>query len=290
MRHCPGCLERSDRYAGEANGFRLLRCSSCGTLFTEALPAGPDEGMDYASYYDEGNLEVPRCVQDRLDALAEAFADYRMLNRWLDVGCGAGALLRAVEQRGWVAVGTEVAPAAAESVRRDGFEVHLDTLDEAALAEASFDVVSIVEVVEHVSDADALLRGACRLLRPGGALYLTTPHARGLSARTLGTGWSAVAPPEHLQLFSTRGVAALVQRAGLRVKEIHAHAVNPRELLARIGKPDSGAVCDRVASGYRLNESLHRHRAGVATKTLANAALDALKLGDTLKVTAERPS
>jgi SAM-dependent methyltransferase len=290
MRNCPGCLDRSARFAGARNGFRLFRCSRCGTLFTEALPAAPWEAMDYGSYYRDENLQIPRCVQNRLDELVAGFAGYRALNRWLDVGCGAGALMRAAKRRGWLAVGTEVASTAAEAVRRDGFEVHLATLDEAALGEASFDVVSAIEVVEHVADTDALLRGAHRLLRPGGALYLTTPHARGLSARTLGMGWSAIAPPEHLQLFSVEGLTALMRRPGLHVRELNAHAVNPRELLARLRPSDSALACDRVATGYRLNESLHRNRIGVAAKTAANAALSALNLGDTLKVTAERPA
>jgi len=149
--------------------------------------------------------------------------------------------------------------------------------------------VSIVEVVEHVADTDSLLRSARRVLRPGGALYLTTPHGRGLSARTLGLGWSVVTPPEHLQLFSVTGLTALAERAGLRVRELHTHAVNPRELLARLRPAASRPACDRVATGYRLNESLHSNRAGVAAKTAANAALDILRLGDTLKLTAERP-
>jgi 2-polyprenyl-3-methyl-5-hydroxy-6-metoxy-1,4-benzoquinol methylase len=290
MRNCPGCHDRSARVVGTANGFRLVRCSRCGTVFTGTVPATQDEAMDYASYYHEENLEIPRCVQQRLETLARGFSGYRVLNRWLDVGCGAGALMRAAARDGWVAVGTEVAPTAADAVRTDGFEVHLGLLENSKLAHASFDVVSVIEVVEHVADAEALLRGAHRVLRPGGALYLTTPNGRGISARMLGARWSAVAPPEHLQLFSLQGVAALVDRVGLRVQKTHAHAVNPRELLTLLHRPEHRPSCDRVATGYRLNESLSRSRGGIAAKTVANAALSALTLGDTLKVTAERPS
>jgi hypothetical protein len=48
--------------------------------------------------------------------------------------------------------------------------------------------------------------------------------------------------------------------------------------------------CDRVATGYRLNESLSRDRGGLVAGDAANAALNALRLGDTLKFTAERPA
>jgi hypothetical protein len=45
-----------------------------------------------------------------------------------------------------------------------------------------------------------------------------------------------------------------------------------------------------VATGYRLDESLSRDRAGLVAGNAANAALNALRLGDTLKFTAERPA
>ena len=61
-------------------------------------------------------------------------------------------------------------------------------------------MVSLVEVVEHVDDPAAVVQAARHLIRPGGAMYITTPHGRGVSARLLRSGWSAVAPPEHLQL------------------------------------------------------------------------------------------
>jgi len=245
--------------------------------------------MDYEGYYHEGNLRIPPCVHDRLDAMVERFGRYRSLNRWLDVGCGAGALMQAAVSRGWVTVGTEVAPTAADAVSREGFEVHLRMLEDAPLADESFDVVSIVEVVEHVADTDSLLRSVRRVLRPGGALYLTTPHGLGLSARTLGLAWSGVAPPEHLQLFSIKGLTALAERAGLRVRELHTHSANPHELVARLRPASSRPACDGVATRYKLNESLHSNRAGVVAKAAANTALDILRLGDTLKLTAERP-
>jgi SAM-dependent methyltransferase len=228
MRDCPGCVHRSAGLAGKSNGFRLVRCARCGTLFTETLPT-PEQAMDYGSYYHEWNLRIPRCVQDRRDTLVERFARHR----WLDVGCGGGTLMRADGSRGWVPVGTEVAPTAADAVRREGFEVHLQMLEDAPFADASFDVVSIVEVVEHVADADSLIRSARQVLRPGGALYLTTPHGRGLSARTLGLGHFSVRPA---------GTSRFAAVGTLR------SAPTRRYALAGSGSSDVAAVCGATST------------------------------------------
>ena len=287
-RPCPACDGRSGLPAGSANGFGIVRCAACGTVFTAALPAAAD-AMDYGGQQSAG-AAIPAFVEERLGRVVAEFEPYRSLNRWLDVGCGAGTLLRAAAGRGWAAVGTEVAPGRAEAVRATGLEVHLGELDELDLDEGGFDVVSLVEVVEHVEAPAALVQSAARLLRPGGAMYLTTPHGRGLSARMLGSGWTVVAPPEHLQLFSVKGIRALLSRAGLDTKRIRTHAVNPHELLGALrrrgGKVTTSS--ERKQTGYRLNESLSGNRAGAVAKSLANGTLSALRLGDTLKVTAAR--
>ena len=268
----------------------MRRCRSCRTLFTARLPA-PAESLDYDDYYHEGNLEVPAFVHSRLDELVGSFERERSLGTWLDVGCGAGTLLEAVRGRGWQAIGTEVSRGAAESVGARGFDVRVGELPELGLPEAGFDVVSMVEVVEHVPDPRALLGQALPLVRPGGVLYVTTPHGRGISARLLRSGWSVVAPPEHLQLFSVPGLRRALAAAGFTVDDVHTQAVNPAELMAamRPGKPQLDAS-SRVDSGYRLNEALSGSARGAVVKRLANGALSLTRLGDSIRLIGRRPT
>jgi SAM-dependent methyltransferase len=265
----------------------MLRCENCGTLFTAELP-GPASSHDYESYYHAGNLDVPEFVHGRLGELVRSFEDRRRLNRWLDVGCGAGTLMQAARQAGWDVVGTEVAGSAVDALRTAGFEVLVGELNELELANAGFDVVSVVEVVEHLPDPRALLIEAARHLRPGGVLYVTTPHARGISGRLLGTRWSVVAPPEHLQLFSVSGLRLALEGSGLKVRAMRTHAVNPSELIHAFRSRPALEGGSRVDASYRLNESLMSSRRGALVKRAANAALSATRLGDSIKVVAER--
>ncbi len=272
------------------HGFDVQACAQCGTLFTAQLPA-EGEDKDYDSFYAEGrDLDVPEFVLGRLEETVASLRHYRTdLNRWLDIGCGTGTLLRAAAGGGWNALGTEVAPAAVEAVRAAGLDAVIGTTDELDLPAASFDVVSMIEVIEHVPDPDGLLGDAAGLLRPGGALYVTTPHGRGLSARLLGSRWSVVTPPDHLQLLSIGGLRAALVRAGFDVRSVATHGVNPYELTARLrtrGAPDGRR--SNTATSYRLNQSLSTRRAGRIVKQVANAALSGARLGDTLKVVAER--
>lgn len=259
-------------------------------MFTARLPTAA-ESTDYGGYYHANNLEVPSFVHRRLDEIVRGFEADRRLNRWLDLGCGAGTLLQAARGRGWDAIGTEVAGPAAETLRAKGLDVRSGELNQLDLPEAGFDVVSMIEVIEHVPDVSALLTASRNLLRPGGVLYITTPHGRGISGRLLSTKWSVVAPPEHLQLFSRPGLRTALERSGFAVRSVHTAAVNPTELLQALRRDQGAAVpVDRVESSYRLNESLSSSRAGAVLKGAANAVLNATRLGDAIKLVAERPA
>src|SRR5262249_21756060 len=187
-------------------------------------------------------------------------------------------------------VGTEVSPSAVEHARELGFEIHVGRTDELDLNAGSFDVVSLVEVLEHLDDPDSVLADAARLVRPGGAIYLTTPNGKSLSARVLGSSWSLVAPPEHLQLFSVSGVEAALSRAGFVVRRVMTHGMNPYELKSGLtNSRERRGGQSRTTTSYRLNESLSGNRTGTVIKNAANVRLSATRLGDTIQVVAERP-
>jgi SAM-dependent methyltransferase len=208
-RVCPACGSESGRERGSKQGFALASCTACATLYTSELPAP----YDYDGYYGAHNLDVPAFVHRRHAQIVRGFAPYRRTGRLLDVGFGAGSVMEVARAAGWVAQGVEIAHEAVEHARSLGLEVFHGELAAARYPANHFDVAVAVEVLEHVPDPRALLLEIARVLRPGGLLWATTPHARGASARLLGTGWSLVAPPDHLQLFSRRGVKLLLRQS-----------------------------------------------------------------------------
>lgn len=291
---------------GEKDGFRFDSCRDCGTLY--ARRAADD--CDYDTYYHDANLSVPAFIDRRLDEIVATFAPHRRANRLLDIGCGAGSLLFAARRAGWDAVGTEVSRTAAAHVRAAGFEVFHGELAAARYPDAHFDVVTASEILEHLPDPLSLVAEVARVLRPDGMFWATTPHARGLSARLLGLRWSTVSPPEHLQLFSLGGARRLLERAGFTRTRLTTRGCNPAELwhalrhapthrdaarangadvIVADSAPDKREESfDRVATAYKLNEALLRNGATRAVKSAINLALAASRLGDSIRISAER--
>lgn len=296
-RRCPACDGSSMVERGQKNGFSIMACQQCQTLFTSHLPQ--QEQTDYDDYYCGETLDIPAFIDKRLDEIIAGFAPYKQNKRLLDIGFGAGTLLQAAERGGWVPTGVDVSKSAVEHVRKLGYDVFCGTLDEAHYPDNHFDVVTASELLEHVPDPLAVVREMGRVLRPGGLLWMTTPHGRGVSNRLLGVEWSILYPPEHIQLFSRKGIEKLLKAVGFRRIRVITQGVNPFEIVEHFKRRKSetaapaGAVAeakghDRVKASYQLNESLMSSPLRRMLKGTVNGLLNAGGMGDSLKVWAEK--
>jgi SAM-dependent methyltransferase len=281
---CPACGSAGGTKRGRKNDHDIIDCRRCRTLY--AFPIAHASIMHpYEDYYDPENLSVPDFISRRLDEIVAGFGAYRRVGRLLDIGFGAGSLLQAAARAGWIASGVEVSQTAAEHVKHLGFDIFRGELTEAQYPAGYFDVVTASEVLEHAPEPRPLMAEIARIVRSGGLFWATTPHAQGISAKTLGLKWSVFNPPEHLQLFSRGGIEALLTDAGFRCVHVATHGINPAELLSKLsGKANANDRADRLQSGYRLNEFMGQSRTRRALKKLINGALNSSRLGDCLKV------
>jgi 2-polyprenyl-3-methyl-5-hydroxy-6-metoxy-1,4-benzoquinol methylase len=141
-------------------------------------------------------------------------------NRLLDVGCGTGELMARHRELGWEVRGVEPSEIGAAACRAAGLSVLQEPLLEADLPEASFDVVVLNHVIEHLlQPLETLVRARC-LLAPGGLLEIVTPNVRGMGFRLYGSCWYSLDAPRHIHLFSASALARLGRKAGLVVDRV----------------------------------------------------------------------
>jgi len=101
--------------------------------------------------------------------------------RILDAPCGAGDLTVALRDRGFEAIGADLEPDAAV-VLGDAFQI-ADLSQPLPWRDRAFDAALSIEGIEHLENRHAYLRELARVLKPGGALILTTPNIVSLRSR-----------------------------------------------------------------------------------------------------------
>ena len=101
--------------------------------------------------------------------------------RVLDVGCGGGILSESMAQKGAVVTGIDLGEKALKVAQLHKLESGVDVdyrlisvEDMAALDPASFDVVTCMEMLEHVPDPEAVIRACAQLVKPGGSVFFST--------------------------------------------------------------------------------------------------------------------
>jgi SAM-dependent methyltransferase len=157
--------------------------------------------------------------------------------RVLDLGCGAAPGLRYFAARGIAAVGVDVAPAAlhqARSLLPSSRLICADLTAPLPLRDATVDLIILREVIEHLPAVVPVLAECRRLLRPGGALTLTTPNlwdARRPWLRVMGRVWSGDADPTHVSLFDPPSLARALRAAGFP----HSRVATGFKPLLRLG-------------------------------------------------------
>lgn len=138
--------------------------------------------------------------------------------RLLDVGAGSGILVEEALARGYQAVGVEPSEDLVEIAAGRNLPVLPGVLGQQAF-EQRFDVVTLVDVIEHVEDPAQLVREAVRVLDDSGLCLVISPDVNSLCARILGRRWWHYRIA-HISYFSRQTLTRLLHDAGLQVVAI----------------------------------------------------------------------
>lgn len=204
----------------------LLECRHCGHLVTSADGKTYDENFQP---FDEANPidQNPRVHVKRLEKV-KRYTDIPPGEvHLLDVGCNLGAFLHQAKARGFHAVGVEPDRTAAEAGAAAGLDIRYGYLQEMGFAEGSFQVVTLFEVIEHLTEPIALMRECRRILARSGRIFITTGNTRSWTVEFLKGNWDYFALKlGHISFFNPESMARLAEKADLQVVRIETGSVS----------------------------------------------------------------
>jgi len=219
-------LEAPDPLPGDGGlWFAVSQCQDCGLCYTNPRPREQNIGQFYPDHYAPHLKTVrpkARTWWRRLrwwgKARQEPSAASSARGRLLDFGCGSGAFLHRMHQRGWQVLGLDMSEHAVQRVRSErGLSAVVGSLPHPELADGSFDLITMRHSLEHVHRPLEVLRAAHRLLAVGGQLIVSTPNIDSLPFKWFGRYWRGLDLPRHLAHFTPDTLQLILARAGFEV-------------------------------------------------------------------------
>jgi len=225
------CLEGYDiEFRTCDNKFTFLECATCGHVFLSPRPRHDEMDRIYTNYLTSNTASAYSPSPFIAWVKSHVFDRHRMRHvlqglkdgsRVLDVGAGAGRLLRLIR---------DISTA---DMRLYANEIHFDDETRRSLQDAdiemiegmieecdipeTFDAITSIHTIEHVLDPRAVFRWKYEHLNPGGVIYLETPDANAFSRSVFRNNWGHTHFPRHINLFSKKHLAGLAEDAGFEI-------------------------------------------------------------------------
>ncbi|MBN2381840.1 class I SAM-dependent methyltransferase [bacterium] len=190
----------------------IYQCTCCGFRQCSEL----DDVLRYYEdledeSYEEGRVE--RSIQAK--KLIEIIARYKARGRLLDIGAGTGNLVEVALNMGFDAQGLEPSKWLQGLAQKRGLPVYLGTFPHSALV-GPYDIVTLIDVIEHVHNPVALLRGARDIVAEDGVIVVVTPNVASCMARMLGWWWWHYRVA-HIGYFHRETLAFAAEKAHLQL-------------------------------------------------------------------------
>ncbi len=219
---CPLCQGTRSRFEARRGAHRLYRCVMCDLVYADSLIV--PETL-YETAYD-----TPDHSYRTYHSQAEASAAGRAHVAWawrqffkrssakaghtlLDIGCSTGSFLLVAKKRGWSVMGTDLSKTAAGiAAELVGAPTWALPIERAPIPPGSLDAITTWEVIEHVAKPLDFMRTIFSLIRPGGAVALSTPNWQ--------SPWERAStqpirhPPYHVTYWTPQTIGRLLEATG----------------------------------------------------------------------------
>lgn len=238
----------------------IYRCGDCGFLQCHDL----DDVLSFYETMEDETYEetrAPRALQAR--KLIARIRRWRDGGRLLDVGAGSGILVEEAARAGFDAEGIEPSGWLHRQAAERGLEVRHGVLPHPEVR-GPYDVVTLIDVIEHVPTPVPLLAGLREVMAEDGLAVVVTPDVGSLAARLMGRKWWHFRIA-HIGYFNRDTLRRAVGAAGLAPADMHrpwwyhpADYLAERALgyLPRAVRPPVPRALSRVTVPLNLYDSL----------------------------------
>ncbi len=200
------------------NNFKFVTCTNCGLIFVKPSPRKKELDRYYKNFdYNLGFINEHIIRNDSIKVLNDLNTYVVNKGYLLDIGCGAGFFIDEAKKRGWHVTGVDTSIKAVNYAKK---KLHLS----ASIGDINnhkfkydFDLITLIQVIEHLPNPTLLLRRINHLLKTKGLLYIATPNINSVLFKVLHTDFNYLIPPEHIVYYSSSTLCRLLINNGFNI-------------------------------------------------------------------------
>ena len=234
---CPICQDRNTElyskssdveYLSSEEIYNYYMCNNCSTIFIEDFPTEKLNEIYPENYYSF--QEQKKKITDQVKEFLDQLVFKKILKKFngksinvLDIGGGSGWLLdliRKIYPQVNISQVVDIDENAKAIAERNGHYFFHGTIEEFQ-SENKFDLILMLNLIEHISQPLETLKKMESILNPGGVVLIKTPNIESLDAKIFRNSyWGGLHCPRHWILFSQKSFRLMVSQTGLKINKI----------------------------------------------------------------------
>lgn len=209
---------------------RLQACSKCGLqYFSPTIPGS-------AQFYSELTSSCLHYYNDRKWEFDYVKNLLKLDHKVLDVACGNGVFLRSIIDSVSVAIGIDTNPDAVSGGNEARLRIHIQSVEEFSVEHGEeFDLVSAIQVIEHLGSVMPFVGAAYRCVKPGGMLVLSVPNRARRKDLSFG---SLDYPPHHMSRWAEEQLSLIAVQLNAELVSIAKEPLNKSQTIAALRRKE----------------------------------------------------
>ena len=271
MFHVERCMKTHNKhitlkdYSVSGETFSLLKDPSLDLLYTHPKPS--DEELK-AFYPKEGYISHSNQLKTLFDFLYHAVRYFSLRRKvrlvkpfktkaatLLDIGAGTGYFIRAAKKSGWNVNGIEPNSVAREIANMKEANTVNCEKSLSSLEDASYDVITLWHVLEHLPNIEEDLKTFKRLLKPNGRIIVAVPNFKSFDALYFKSFWAAYDVPRHLWHFSKESIPKIFSKVQIKLEKTYPMRMDAYYVSMLSNKQKTGSIrfLSSLLTGFRSN-------------------------------------